>query len=190
MSSSEPLRSAIAAPAAMLRSRVRRSGGLAWIAAALALSLAITGCGFHLRGDVSYPFAAVYVTAPPNASILIELTRAIEGSGSTKVVARPADAPVRLDIVNVNDDKQVLSLSGGGRVREYQLTKRVSFHLHDGEGRSWLPPGEITIRRSYTFNETEVLAREAQETRLLTEMQTDAVQQIVRQLQSAKKPAA
>jgi outer membrane lipopolysaccharide assembly protein LptE/RlpB len=35
-----------------------------------------------------------------------------------------------------------------------------------------------------------VLAREAQEARLLKEMQTDAVQQIVRRLQAAKKPAA
>ena len=168
------------------RSLLRRAGLLA----GLALAAALAGCGFHLRGDVSYAFASVYLSAPPNAPILLELKRAIEGSGSTKVAAQPADAPVRLDIVNVNDDKQVLSLSGGGRVREYQLTKRVGFRLHDGEGRNWLPPGEITIRRSYTFNETEVLAREAQETRLLTEMQTDAVQQIVRQLQSAKKPAA
>jgi LPS-assembly lipoprotein len=189
MSSSERLQPMLAAPAATRPSR-RRHDRLARLAAALVLCISIAGCGFHLRGDVSYPFASVYVTAPPNAPILLELKRAIEGSGSTTVAAQPADAPVRLDIVNVNDDKQVLSLSGGGRVREYQLTKRVGFRLHDGEGRNWLPPGEITIRRSYTFNETEVLAREAQETRLLTEMQTDAVQQIVRQLQTAKKPAA
>jgi LPS-assembly lipoprotein len=168
------------------RSLLRRAGLLA----GLALAAALAGCGFHLRGDVSYAFASVYLSAPPNAPILLELKRAIEGSGGTKVVDRPADAPVRLDVLNVTDDKQVLSLSGGGRVREYALTKRVGFRLYDAEGRNWLPPGEITIRRSYTFNESEVLAREAQEARLLTEMQTDAVQQIVRQLQSAKKPAA
>jgi outer membrane lipopolysaccharide assembly protein LptE/RlpB len=34
-----------------------------------------------------------------------------------------------------------------------------------------------------------VLARDTQEQRLLREMQTDAVQQIVRRLQAAKKPA-
>jgi outer membrane lipopolysaccharide assembly protein LptE/RlpB len=33
-----------------------------------------------------------------------------------------------------------------------------------------------------------VLAREAQETKLYKEMQTDVVQQIVRRLQNAKKP--
>jgi outer membrane lipopolysaccharide assembly protein LptE/RlpB len=35
-----------------------------------------------------------------------------------------------------------------------------------------------------------VLAREHEETRMLKEMQTDVVQQIVRRLQAAKKPAA
>ena len=38
-------------------------------------------------------------------------------------------------------------------------------------------------------NESEALAREAQEQRLLTEMQSDAIQQILRRLQAAKRPA-
>jgi len=66
---------------------------------------------------------------------------------------------------------------------------RVSFRLHDADGLDWLPAGEITLRRSYTFNETEVLARDAEEQRLLREMQRDAVAQLVRRLQAAKKPA-
>ena len=82
----------------------------------------------------------------------------------------------------------MLSLSGGGRVREYALSKRVTFAIHDTEGRDWMPAAEIVVRRSYSFNESEVLAREAQEVKLLKEMQTDAVQQIVRRLQTAKKP--
>jgi LPS-assembly lipoprotein len=45
------------------------------------------------------------------------------------------------------------------------------------------------VRRSYTFNENEVLARGTQEQRLLKEMQTDVVQQLIRRLQAAKKPA-
>ena len=91
-------------------------------------------------------------------------------------------------IPSVIDDKDVLSLSSGGSVREYALAKRVQFRLHDKNGNDWMPAGEIVVRRSYTFNETQVLARDLQEQRLLREMQTDAVQQIVRRLQAAKKP--
>lgn len=156
------------------------------LAAMLAATLA--ACGFHLRGDVDYSFSSVYVNSATAAPIATELKRALEGGG-TKLVDTAAAGDVILDLSPVVDDKQVLSLSGGGRVREYQLIKRVTFSLHDKNGRDWMPAAEIVVRRSYSFNESEVLAREAQELRLYKEMQTDAVQQIVRRLQSAKKPA-
>ena len=154
----------------------------------LVLAGGLAGCGFQLRGNVDYAFATLYVNAPAAAPIAVELKRALEGGGTTLVDTAAAGQAI-LDLSGIVDDKQVLSLSGGGRVREYQLTKRVTFSLHDERGRDWLPAAEILIRRSYSFNESEVLAREAQEARLLREMQTDAVQQIVRRLQAAKKPA-
>jgi LPS-assembly lipoprotein len=159
-------------------------------AGALALVAGLWGCGFHLRGDVTYAFSSLYVTGPPQSPIVVELKRTLDNAGSTKLVETPKDAQVTLEVINVVDDKGVLSLSGGGRVREYSLTKRVTFNLHDAAGADWMPAGEITVRRSYTFSESEVLAREAQEQRLLKEMQTEVVQQLMRRLQTAKKPVA
>lgn len=156
--------------------------------AALIVAAGLAGCGFHLRGDVHYAFTSVYLNAPAAPSFALELKRALEGGGTT-VAATATAAQAILDLSGLADDKQVLSLSGGGRVREFQLTKRVTFALHDASGRDWLPAAEVVIRRTYTFNESEVLAREAQESRLLKEMQSDAVQQIVRRLQAAKNPA-
>lgn len=155
----------------------------------VALAGALAGCGFHLRGDVAYAFSSLYIVAPTSPPLVLELKQTLGSSGATRVVDAPADAQALLDVTSVIDDKGVLALSSGGRVREYLLTKRISFYVHDAAGRDWLPANEISIRRSYTFNESEVLAREAQEQRLLKEMQTDAVQQIVRRLQAAKKPA-
>jgi LPS-assembly lipoprotein len=155
---------------------------------ATSLAAGLAGCGFHLRGDVSYAFTSLFVNAPATAPLTAELKRAFGGTG-VKLVDTAAAGEVILDVANLRDDKDVLSLSSGGRVREYLLVKRATFALHDAEGRDWLPAGEIVVRRAYTFNESEVLAREAQEARLLKEMQTDIVQQIVRRLQAAKKPA-
>ena len=150
----------------------------------------MAACGFHLRGDVAYTFPTIFVNSPQPQPIVTELKRYLESSSGTRLVDNAKDAAVTLDIVSVVDDKGVLSLSSGGRVREYALSKRVSFSLRDKEGRDWIPAGEIVIRRSYTFNESEVLAREAQEQKLLAEMQSDAVQQVLRRLQAAKKPPA
>ena len=41
--------------------------------------------------------------------------------------------------------------------------------------RTGCPPGEIVIRRAYTFNETQALARDLEEQRLQRDMQTDAI---------------
>ena len=66
--------------------------------------------------------------------------------------------------------------------------KRVAFSLRGAGGEVWLPLDEIVVLRAYTFDDTERLAREIQEQRLLVEMQTDAVAQMVRRLQAARKP--
>ena len=165
-----------------------RRRGLAGFLFAVALASAAGGCGFHLRGDVSYAFSTLFINSPANVPFTAELKRALAGSG-IQLVDSAAAAQVIFDVSNVTDDKQVLSLSGGGRAREFLLTKRVTFALHDASGKDWLPAAEIVIRRSFTFSESEVLAREAEEAKLSREMQTDAVQQVVRRLQFAKKPA-
>ena len=156
--------------------------------AAVACAAALSACGFHLRGDASFPFSSVYVNAPTSKPFAQEMSRAIGSGSGAKVVDEAGAAEVVLAIPSVVDDKDVLSLSSGGSVREYALAKRVQFRLHDKNGNDWMPAGEIVVRRSYTFNETQVLARDLQEQRLLREMQTDAVQQIVRRMQAARKP--
>jgi len=157
----------------------------AWCVAAVSMA----GCGFHLRGAANYAFESVYLNsanAPPFNS---EMKRALTGAGSATLADTAVAAQVVLDIPVIQDDKEVLSLSTAGAVREYQLIKRVSFRLHDKEGADWMPAGEVVIRRAYTYNETQVLARDLEEQRLQKDMQTDAIQQIVRRLQAAKKPA-
>ena len=164
-----------------------RSSGIAGVLAGVALAAALTGCGFHLRGDVHYAFSSAYVNAPTASPLAAELRRALEGGGTT-IAESAASGQVTIDVSGVADGKDVLSLSGGGRVREYALSKRATFSVHDSAGHDWMPAVEIVVRRSYSFNESEVLARESQEAKLYKEMQTDVVQQVIRRLESAKKP--
>lgn len=167
-----------------------RGNGQRWrrSLALLAFSTTLAGCGFQLRGSANFAFESIYVGAPPSLPFTVELKRALAGAGSAKVLDAPTGAQVVLEITNIGDDKAVLSLSPGGRAREFLLTKNVAFQLRGADGAVWLPADTITIRRSYLYDDTERLAREIQEQRLLTEMQTDAIAQIVRRLQAAKKP--
>ncbi len=158
-------------------------------AAALLATAALAGCGFHLRGQAAYQFTSIYVNAPGSPGFATELKRALAAAGSATLVDDPAKAEVILDIPLVVDNKDVLSLSSSGRVSEFALEKRVQLGLRTPAGAVWLKPDEITIRRTFTYNDSERLARGIEESRLMREMQTDAVQQIVRRLQAARNPA-
>lgn len=156
---------------------------------AAALAVLVAGCGFQLRGQATYAFSSIYVSVPSSQPFGTELRRALESSGGTRVAPGPEAAEVVLDVGRVVDEKTVLSLSSGGRVAEFALAKRVEFRLRDRNGDAWLPTEDVVVRRTFTYDDSERLAREYQEQRLLREMQTDAVQQIVRRLQAARKPA-
>jgi LPS-assembly lipoprotein len=160
------------------------------IAFAAIFAATLASCGFHLRGEATYTFTSMFLNSNPSQPITIDLRRAIEGSGGTKLVTDPLQAEVTLEVQPPEDTKQIQSLSSGGKVAEYLLTKRVLFRVHDKDGNEWLPTSEVIARRSYTYSDSEALAKETEEQRLWKEMQTDAVQQVVRRLQAAKKPAA
>ena len=174
---------------------MRRDGGPwrqsygARLFAALVLLGGPVACGFHLRGEAHYAFATLCLNSPASQPLTLELRRSLDGVGSAKLVPSPEQAQAILDITSVENNKQILSLSIGGKVAEYLLTKRVLFRVRDAAGNDWLPTSELLVRRTYTYNDTEALAKEAQEQRLWREMQDDAVAQLVRRLQAAKKPA-
>jgi LPS-assembly lipoprotein len=155
----------------------------------VAATLLLTACGFHLRGAATYSFDSMYLNSAAPPTFNSELRRALSSAGSATLAESATAAQVVLEIPAVTDDKEVLSLSSAGAVREYQLVKRVSFRLHGQDGADWMPAGEIAVRRSYTFQETQALARDLEEQRLQRDMQTDLIQQIVRRLQAARKPA-
>ncbi len=158
-------------------------GGVVLIAALLA------GCGFHLRGEAHYEFDTLYLNSPAAQPLTADLKRSLEGIGTAQLVTSPDKAQVILDIASVENNKQILSLSSGGKVSEFLLSKRVLFRVHDPAGNDWLPTSELVVRRTYSYSDSAALPKEAQEQRLWREMQDDAVQQIVRRLQAAKKPA-
>jgi LPS-assembly lipoprotein len=132
------------------------------------------------------PFNSMFVQAPPSSVLAIQLKRAVQSGSSTRIAERPEQAQVILQILNELQEKQILSLSGGGRVSEYQLRYRVSFRLTDGQNREHIPANEITLKRDYSFSDEQALSKEAEEALLYRDMRNDAVQQLVRRLQVAK----
>ena len=64
----------------------------------------------------------------------------------------------------------------------------VRYEFVDAKGRAWGEPGEITIRRDFSFSESQALAKEREERQLIRDMQLDAAAQVLRRLQAVKRP--
>ena len=154
-----------------------------------AASAALAGCGFQLRQAPHFAFSSIYVAAPPNSALGKELRRSIASSDNVRVVDDPmarAGAQVVLDLVADQREKVVVGLSASGQVREFQLRSRVRFRLSTPAGKELIPETELLQQRDISFNESAVLAKEAEENLLYRDMQTDIVQQLMRRLAAVK----
>ena len=152
----------------------------------LATVLLLSSCGFHLRGPAALPFESMYVQAAPTSLFATQLKRAVISGSTTRVADNPKDAQVTLQILGEAREKQILSLSGAGRVSEFRLRYRVSYRVVDTKSTELVPPSEIVLQRDFAFNDQEVLSKESEEALLYRDMQNDAVQQLVRRLQASR----
>ena len=155
--------------------------------ALIPLVLVLAACGFQLRGSAAVPFQTLYI---PNAKtgIALDLKRNIEGGTNAKVVDDAKAADAILELSGEAREKIILSLTGTGRVREFRLRYRMSYRVHDGKGGEYVPISVVQLSRDVTYNDAEILAKEAEEQLLFRDMQSDMVQQVMRRLASAERP--
>lgn len=144
----------------------------------LTLAALLSGCGFHLRGQTALPFENVYVEG--GSPDLNRLLRASIGTGD-KLAADAQSSAAVLTLVEEVRAKEILSLSGGGRVREYLLRYTVRFRAVAG-GREVIPLSDVTLTRDFPYDDSQALAKEGEEALLFQDMQRDAAQQILRRL--------
>ncbi len=162
---------------------------------AILASATLAACGFQLRGAVNLPFTSVYVQAPvsaalggPSAPVVPDVIEGLTQRG-VQLKGKIEDADFSVRFLQVTFDKRVLSLSGSGRAREFELEYVVRYEFVDARQKLWGEPGEITIRRDFSYSESQALAKEAEERQLIRDMQLDAASQILRRLQAVRRPA-
>jgi LPS-assembly lipoprotein len=147
------------------------------------------GCGFRLRGPQPMDFATLHVNVSAQSELGAQLRRLVGVSGSTVVVEDEAAAEARLQILGNARSREILSLTGAGKVREYQLNQNLQFQLLDKAGQPLIPPTTLSARREYTFDEDAVLGKQQEEELLYRDMQQDLVQQMMRRLAVFRRPS-
>ena len=158
--------------------------------AAVAATTALTACGFKLRQAPDFAFSTLYLTAAESSPLANELRRNLESTGKVKVLREAKDlnsADVILDLLQELRDRVVVATNSSGQVRELQLRLRVTFRLRTPTGGEPIPSTEIIQQRDISYNESQALAKEAEEALLYRNMQSDIVQQMLRRLAAVKQ---
>ncbi|MFM6990586.1 MAG: LPS assembly lipoprotein LptE [Rhodoferax sp.] len=154
---------------------------------ALPVAAALAGCGFKLRGKQTFAFQTIAVTPERGGAVASELVRYLgELVRPVAPVAGGVPPEVILDILQEVREKIVVGVNASGQVREFQLRIRLRFRLRSAQGRDLIDESEIFQQRDISFNESAVLAKEAEEGLLYRDMQSDIVQQLLRRLAAIK----
>ena len=150
------------------------------VAVALLL-LGLSACGFQLRGEATTGLKTLYLSTSAPSQVATEIRRQLSG-GPTKLAPSPKDAEAHLRILGEGTEKTIQTLTGAGRVFDYQLRLRVSFRVSDASEKPVIEPTEIEIRRIITYSETAPLAKEVEERLLFEDMRVEAAAQILRRI--------
>lgn len=151
----------------------------------LVLLAALSSCGFQLRQPSPMAFKSIFISG--SSTISAPLRKALKEQG-IQLVESSEDAELQLELLKEENEQRILSLSGTGVVREYELYYRVQYRTKIAGEPVWGIPLVMEGRRDYTYNDANLLAKQ-QEQKLLTEsMQTDVLNGILRRLSAMKKP--
>lgn len=152
-------------------------------AALAVLALALAGCGFQLRGSVELsprmatPYLEVQDRHTPFSAALAST---LESAGATLSQARTGASAV---VIVRRDEagRHVLSVTAQNTPAEYEVYYTVEYSVM-ADGAELLPPQSLTLTREYTYDETQVLAKQHEERIIRESLARDLAGLVVRRL--------
>ncbi|MFC3549977.1 LPS assembly lipoprotein LptE [Lysobacter cavernae] len=161
-------------------------------AAPVALVLALSACGFHLRNALVLPpdLGPVRVVSVDRYSPLAEsLAQALTRAGATPATEETEDATV-LDLMAERWGDRPVSLDALGRAQEYSLRYAVTFELRRPDGTTTVPRQTIELSRDYVSNPVQSIGTEGEREILQKEMRREMTASVLRRLDAVARRAS
>jgi LPS-assembly lipoprotein len=127
-------------------------------------------------------------TNEPHSEFLVSLTDVLRQRGAEVLSAPAADAAL-LDISIDDTGQRVLSVSSRNIPREYEVYYAVTFSLRVGT-ENLIDRESLVVTRAYTYDETQVLAKEAEEQILRDALAEDLARRVLQRIQALGATAA
>lgn len=152
---------------------------------AVLVLLALTGCGFQMRGAASIPpeMDRTYIATDDRHSVFYRKLRAELRSHGVELVDSPVDATATFSILSDATGQRVLSVSARNVPREFEIFYTVLYSLQSGE-KTLLEPRSQSQTMAYLWDETQVLGKEKEEEVLRDSIADDLVRVVLMQISS------
>ncbi len=151
----------------------------------LLLAASLAACGFHLRGAADIPFDSIFIQG--NTLIISKSLKRSLTTNGVKVLDSAENAEMLLETVGEESEKRILSLSGKGKVNEFELYYRVHYRTRAAADALWGQVQTVEARRDYSYDDANLLAKQGEEKRLNEDMQRDVLNGLLRRLSTLKK---
>ena len=148
----------------------------------LGLIFIISACGFQLRGDIQANFESISISGG-TSSFNKTLQRKFRQAGIT--IESRSKAEKNVEIIKNKFTKTILTLTGTGTVSEYQLDYFVTYRFKSEDGQ-WNLPITIEATRIYTYDDSDILAKDEEEKRLVSGMEDQLIKTMATQISLSK----
>lgn len=148
---------------------------------ALLATTVLTACGFQLRGQASFDFDRINRQGLENTQMARNMDMALQ---IHNLDVNTGASPVTLTLISDERERSIVTFSATGRAREVRISYSLVFSVKDRAGDFLIADTTLTQTRELTYNDDQILGKEAEENRLYREMQSDIARQIVSRLSS------
>ena len=152
---------------------------------AILLLIVITSCGFHLRGMTEISYKTISLEGK-ELSLTKNLKR-ILNTNKVAIVSSTENPELRIEFLSEESEKRILSLSGQGLVREFEIFYRVRYRIKASDSEIWSQENIIETRKDFTYSDSNLIGKEEEERQLNEAMRIEAITSIFNQIQVIKK---
>lgn len=147
--------------------------------------LMITSCGFHLRGMTEISFKTVSLEGK-ELSFTKNLKKTL-ASNKVAIVLPTENPELRVELLSEESEKRILSLSGQGLVREFEIFYRVRYRIKTVDSETWSQENILETRRDFTYSDSNLIGKEEEERQLNESMRNEAITNLFNQIQLITK---
>lgn len=144
------------------------------------LLIAVTSCGFHLRGvgSIPQPLHKLYISGnDPYSEFMHHLKNSLNNAG-IEVVDHSDQSPYLLKVTNTSLSTHQTSTASSEQLRQYKVTFNAHFILQDQAHQPIVPPFSLKATQTQTMSPGELLENSPQ----LNQIKRDLYDKITNQL--------